>query len=211
MREAALAAVAYAAIAVAFWWPLPAHAGTAAIAQPFGDPILNAWTLAWDADRMLHGFARFWTGLFFYPYADTVAYSEHLLGIAVFTAPVQWVTGNPILALNVAMIGSTALAGFGLFLLARELTDRSDAAFAAGVAFACSPYRVAEAFHLQVLMSGWMPVTLYGLHRFLAIGSTRTLLLFSVAFLLQAYSNGYFLYFTAVPVAVVTLHGLWGR
>jgi hypothetical protein len=211
MREAAVAAAAYVAVAVAFWWPLPAHAGTAAIAQPFGDPILNAWTLAWDADRMLHGFARFWTGLFFYPYADTVAYSEHLLGIAVFTAPVQWLTGNPLLALNVAMIGSTALAGFGLFLLARELTDRPDAAFAAGVAFACSPYRVPEASHLQVLMSGWMPVTLYGLHRFLATGSARALMLFTGAFLLQAFSNGYFLYFTAVPVTVVALHGLWRR
>ena len=44
----------------------------------------------------------FWTGLFFYPYPDTLAYSEHLLGIAIFTAPVQWLTGNPILALNLA-------------------------------------------------------------------------------------------------------------
>ena len=27
--------------------------------------------------------------------------------------------------------------------------------------------------------------------------------------MLQAYSNGYFLYFTAVPVACVAVHGLW--
>ena len=198
-------------IALAFWWPLPARLATSTIAQPFGDPLLNTWTLAWDADRIGHGFAGFWTGLFFYPYADTVAYSEHLIGVALFTAPVQWLTANPVLAVNLAIIGSTALAGLGMFLLARELTGRVDAAFVAGLAFACSPYRVPEASHLQVLMSGWMPLTLYGLHRFLATGATRSLVLFAGAFLLQAYSNGYFLYFTAVPVTVVTVHGLWRR
>ena len=194
---------------MAFWWPLPSRAATVTIAQPFGDPLLNAWTLAWDADRILHGFSNFWTGLFFYPYPDTIAYSEHLLGIAIFTAPVQWLTGNPILAFNLATIGSTMLAGTGMFLLVRELTGRFDAALLAGVAFACSPYRVPLASHLQVLVSGWMPVALYALHRFLATRSARPLTLFVAAFVLQAYSNGYFLYFLAVPVAVIVVHGLW--
>jgi hypothetical protein len=153
----------------------------------------------------------FWTGLFFYPYPDTLAYSEHLLGIAILTAPVQWLTGSPILALNLAMIGSTALAGVGMFLLVRELTGRADAAFIAGVAFACSPYRVPQAYHLQVLVSGWMPVTLFALHRFVMTRSTRALALFVLAFVLQAYSNGYFLYFLAIPVAVILVHGLWWR
>ena len=153
----------------------------------------------------------FWTGLFFYPYPDTIAYSEHLLGIAIFTAPVQWLAGNPILVLNLAMIGSTVLAGVGMFLLVRELTGRADAAFIAGVAFACSPYRVPMASHLQVLVSGWMPVTLYALHRFVLTRSTRALALFVLAFVLQAYSNGYFLYFLAIPVAVIVVHGLWWR
>jgi hypothetical protein len=208
-RETALAAVAYVLLAVAVWWPLPARAATTTIAPAIGDPLVLAWTLAWGADRILHGFSQFWTGLFFYPYPDTVAYSEHLLGITVFTAPVQWLTGNPILAFNLAMIGSTALAGFGMFLLARDLTGRADAAFVAGVAFACAPYRVAQLYHLQVLVSGWMPIALYGLHRFLATRSTRALVLFVIAFVLQAWSNGYFLYFMAPPVAIITLHALW--
>jgi hypothetical protein len=122
---------------------------------------------------------------------------------------VQWLTGNPILAFNLAMIGSTTLAGIGMFLLVRELTGRADAAFIAGVAFACSPYRVPQAYHLQVLVSGWMPIALYALHRFLTTRSTRALALFVIAFVLQAYSNGYFLYFLAIPVVIIVVHGLW--
>lgn len=208
-RAVALAATAYILVALVFWWPLPAHLATTTLESPFGDPLLNAWTLAWDADRALHGFRDYWDGLFFYPYADTVAYSEHLLGIAVFTAPLQWLTGNPILVLNVATVASTVLVGVGTFLLTRALTGRADAAFVAGLAMACSPYRLAHTYHLQVLVSGWMPVALYGLHQYLATASRRALALFVVAFALQGLSNGYFLYFTAVPVAVVALEGLW--
>ena len=103
-REAAFAAAAYVLLAIAYWWPLPLRAADAAIAHPFGDPLLNAWTLAWDARHLLHGFSGYWDGLFFHPYPDTVAYSEHLLGIAVFTAPLQWFTGNAVLVLNVATL-----------------------------------------------------------------------------------------------------------
>ena len=184
---------------------------TATISHPFGDPLLNAWTLAWDADRIRHGFAGYWDGLFFYPYRDSVAYSEHLLGIALFTAPLQWLTGNPILVLNVATIASTTLLASTTFLLARELTSRTDAALLAGVAAACSPYRLGHDYHLQVLVSGWMPLALLGLHRYLGTGTTRALVLLVAAFTLQALSNGYFLFFTALPLAVVGLHGLWRR
>lgn len=208
-REAALAAAAYVLLALGLWWPLPARAAVSTLAHPFGDPLLNAWTLAWDADSALRGFTHYWDGLFFFPYPDTVAYSEHLLGIALFTAPIQWITGNPILVLNLALVASTALVGWGTFLLARTVTGRADAAFVAGVAMAASPYRLAQVWHLQVLVSGWMPIALAGLHRYLAAPSRTAWTVFVAAFALQALSNGYFLFYTALAVAVVALHGLW--
>lgn len=207
-RAAALVA-AYLAVAVVFTWPLAAQPGTTITAQPFGDPLLNAWTLAWGADRLLHGFHGFWTGLFFYPYPDTVAYSEHLLGIAIFTAPIEWLTRNPVLALNLAIIASGVLAGVGTWLLAREITGRRDAAWVAGLAFACSPYRVPQIYHLQVLMSGWIPISLWALTKYFRTGERRWIALWALAFVLNAYSNGYFLFFAAVPTAVVIIHGLW--
>jgi hypothetical protein len=205
----AVAVVAYAALAVVAWWPLSAHPASTTLAQPFGDPLFNAWTLAWDADRARHAFAGYWDGLFFHPYRDVVAWSEHLLGIALFTAPLQWLTGNPILVLNGAMIASTAWAGIGTYLLARALTGRADAAFVAGVASACAPYRLGHDFHLQVLISGWMPLAFLGLHRFIETGARWALALMAGAFVLQGLSNGYFLYFTGIPLAVIAADGLW--
>src|SRR6516165_391076 len=81
--------------AVATTYPL-IRGLTAHLAGGVGDPLLNAWILAWDADRLRHGLVGIWDAPSFFPYRHTLLYSEHLLGLALFTAPVQWATGNPI-------------------------------------------------------------------------------------------------------------------
>ena len=138
-----------------------------------------------------------------FPLRDTLALSEHLLGITVFAAPVVWLTGNAVLAQNLALFASYVLAGAGMYLLARSLWGRKDAAFIAAVAFAFAPHRVMHVPHLQVLMSGWMPVSLWGLHRYFATGSRRSLAVFAGAFAVLGLSNGYFLYFFSIPAALI--------
>ena len=144
-----------------------------------------------------------WDAPFFFPLHDTLAFSEHLLGIAIFTAPLQWLTGNAVLAYNAGYLGFVVLAGVGTYLLAVSLWGRRDGAWVAAIAFACAPHRAMYVPHLQVLMSGWMPVGLWGLHRYFRTRSRRVLAVFAAAFVIQALSNGYFLFFSAVPVLVV--------
>lgn len=198
-----VAAAGYLAVALALAWPLPLRMTTHILGDPFGDPLLNAWILGWDADRLRHGLDGLWQAPLFYPARDTLAWSEHLLGVAVFVAPVYWVTGNIVLVYNVAFVGSVVLAGIGMYMLARELTGRRDAAWLAGLLFACLPYRVAQVSHLQVLYSGWMPLALLGLHRYFRTGSKMGLAGFVVAYLLTALSNGYYLFFLAIPVVII--------
>lgn len=198
-----MAAAGYLAVALASSWPLARQAATHMAGAPFGDPLLNAWILGWDAEHLRHGMQGLWQAPQFYPAPDTLAWSEHLLGIAVFVAPLYWITSNIVLPYNVAWLGSGVLAGVGMYLLALELTGRRDAAWVAGLLFACLPYRVAQSGHLQILMAGWMPLALLGLHRYLRSGSRRALAGFVAAYVLTALSNGYFLFFLAVPVAMV--------
>lgn len=194
--------VGFVALALAWTWPLARRPGTT-MAAPFGDPLLNAWILGWDAERLRHGLSGLWNAPPFHPHPDTLAYSEHLLGIAAPLAPVYWLTGNAVLLYNVALIGSFALAGIGMYLLARGLTGRRDAAVLAALAFMWCPNRAPQVTHLQVLVNGWMPIALWALHRYFATGSRRALAGFVAAFVIQGLSNGYFLFFLAVPVAIV--------
>ena len=201
-RELGLVTAAMGLVAVVTSYPLVLAMGRA---LPFdlGDPLLNTFILNWDADRLRHLLQGLWDAPFYFPRKDTLAYSEHLLGIAAFTAPIQWLTGNPVLAYNVAHLASIVLAGTGMYLLARSLWGRKDAAWVAAIVLACAPYRSMQSSHLQVLMSGWMAIGLWGLHRYFRARSRAALGVFVAAFLLQALSNGYYLYFFALPVAVV--------
>lgn len=198
---------AFTVLTLVMTYPLVRHM-TEALPSDLGDPLLNAWILAWDADQLLRGLQSVWDAPFFFPYSNTLTYSEHLLGIAVLVAPVQWIFSNPLLTYNVAFLFSYVLAGSGMYLLVKSLTGQRWAAALAGVAFAFCPYRVAQAPHLQVLMTGWMPIGLWALHRYGAGGSWRTLAVFTAAFLLQGFSNLYYLYFYCLPVVVVALAAL---
>ncbi len=201
-REAATVTLAFTAATLIATYPLIRHLGQA-LPNGLGDSLLNAWILAWDADRLLVGLRGLWDAPVFFPYSSALAYSEHLLGIAVFTAPLQWALGNPVLVYNVAFLASYVLAGGGMYLLAFALTGSRPAAVVAGVAFAFHPNRADHIAHLQVLMSGWMPIGLWALHRYFGTGSRIALLGFVAAFLLQGLSNGYYLYYFVIPVAVV--------
>jgi hypothetical protein len=205
--EALLVVSAFLALSIVATYPLIRNLGNT-LPGDLGDPLLGAWILGWDADRLRHTFAGVWQAPILFPDRYTLAYSEHLLGIAVFVAPLIWATGNPIAAYNVALLLSYVLAGSGMYLLARALTGRRDAAFLAGMAFAFGPPRAAQLTHLQVLASGWMPIALWGLHRFFAARSIRALLVFAAAFVMQALSNGYFMYYLAIAVVIVVLYEL---
>ncbi len=176
---------------------------TNALPSDLGDPLLNTWILAWDAERIRHGLEGLWDAPMFFPYSSSLAYSEHLLGVAIFTAPLQWLTGNPILVYNLAYLGSFVLAGSGMYLLTTSITGSRLAGVIGGMAFAFLPYRADQAPHLQVLLYGWMPIGLWGLHRYFNSGQRKMLSVFVLAFVLQGFSNGYFFYFFAAVVVIV--------
>ena len=90
----------FSAAAVVATWPLLGHPART-IAGGLGDPLLNTTILAWDADRIRHAFRGLWDAPFLFPHPHTLAYSEHLLCIAIITSPIAWITGNPILTYNV--------------------------------------------------------------------------------------------------------------
>src|SRR5881396_3616975 len=145
------------ALALVATFPLILHF-TTYLPNDLGDPVLNAWILWWDATAVQHGFSHVWDAPSYFPYLHTLAYSDHLFGLAVFTAPVQWVTANPVLVYNIAFIASYANAGIGMYLLAKLLTGRRDTATLAALMYAFAAFRVAHFAHVQWLTTGLLPL-----------------------------------------------------
>ncbi len=179
------------------------------------------WILSWDVDQMrriaagdLGRIASFFDANIFYPLPLTLAYSEHLLAQAIQIAPLYLLTANPVLCYNLLFLSTFALSGLGMYLLVRELTGSTWAAFAAGLLFAFAPYRLTQASHLQVLSSQWMPFVLYGLLRYFETRRITPLAGAALALAAQNLSSGYYLLFFAPFAAAfgiwqIAIRGLW--
>jgi len=199
-RKVALAAGAYLALTIVYTWPLLIHLRRGVVHDP-GDPILNAWILWWTT-RAVPLTQHWWNAPIFYPAAGTLAFSEHLLGQAPIAAPLIALTGNALFGYNVMLFASYVLSGLAAYFLAHTLTGRHDAAFVAGLAFAFAPYRLAQLPHIQVLCAYWAPVCLAALHRYDRDPRWTWAALAAGAWLMQALSNGYYLFFLSVLLAL---------
>lgn len=201
-----LAAIGFVALKLALNAALLPHLADA-LPGNLGDPMLNAWILGWVSDAIVSHPWDLWDAPIFHPHPNTLAYSEHLLGVALFVAPVYWLTGNAVLTYNVAFLAGYAFAGFAMYVLVRRLTGRRDAAAVAGVLFACSPYLVSsQVARVQMLTCGWSVLTLAELHRFVDSGRCRALVGFVVCWMLQTLSNMYLGVFLALPIGLIVLH-----
>lgn len=196
-----LAAALYILITAVLTWPLPLHLGSR-VPSDLGDPLLNTFLISWNA-HTIPLTDRWWNLPMFYPITGVMAYSEHLLGLSMLTTPIVWLTGNALLAYNVAFFLSFVLCALAAHLLAWVITRRHDVAVIAALAFAFAPYRMSQFAHVQVLSAYWMPLSLVGLHLFFQTRRSRWLALFAIAWLLQALACGYYLFYLS------TLVGLW--
>lgn len=191
-------------LSAAMTYPLVLHFSTAV--SNLGDPLFNAWVLAWGHHQLFADPLHFFDANIFYPHRLSLAYSEHLFASALLSLPVAWLGGSPVAAANFVLLASFALCGWGMFLLARELTGNAAAAVLAGMAFAFSSYRFSQLSHLQILTAQWMPFALLYLHRaFGGAPSWKNFLLFGLFLLLQALSCNYLavFFFLAVVIWIV--------
>jgi hypothetical protein len=200
LRPWLAAALTYLALVVILTWPLASHLSSV-VPHDLGDPLENTWILWWNAHAIPLS-ARWWNGPIFWPAPGALALSEHLLGISVFATPMQWLGASPTTTYNVVFLLSFPLCAIAAHALVFTLTARHDAGAVAGVMFGFNAYRIAESAHLQTLAAFWMPVALLALHQYIRRRDPRWLMVFGVAWLLQALSNGYFLLFFPVLIAL---------
>ncbi len=117
-RSAAASWLLYCVVTMAATWPLARAPLTTLPLGPVDSPVvpmLNLWTIWWNAEQATHAFQNYWQAPIFAPSTSAFAFSEPQ-PTTLLVAPVIWVTGSRILAYNVY---------YGLsFLLNAFLTER---------------------------------------------------------------------------------------
>src|SRR3954463_13367001 len=157
-RELLLVALAAVLLALVMHWPLPLHLGSD-VPRDLGDPLPQAWQVAWDGHALLHQPLDWFQANIFWPLPNSLAFSDALVGYApagLFGSGLH----AAIARYDLLFLFAYALAFFGAYLLARELGLGPAGALVCGAAFAFAPFRLEQDGHMQVISSGGIPLAL---------------------------------------------------
>ena len=201
-RRLALVSALYAALTFVMAYPFSAAPGSLVLADA-PDTHLYLWTLAWDVHAFVHQPVLIFDANIYHPYPNTLAYSENLIGSALLAAPIIWLTGDAVLAMNLVALLTCVLCGTGAYFLARRWQLSPPAAFICGIVFAFAPPRFFRMGQLHMTAVQWIPFTLAFLHSYLERGRRRDLLSASGCFSLQVLSSGHGAAFLAASIVLL--------
>ena len=165
-RELAIVCAAGLAFALLFTWPLGsdlAHLGRTHANDADGQFAI--WNVAWVARTLVADPLNLFDANIFHPHRLTLAYSEANVLPGAIGAPVWWLSRNPWLTLNVVLLFGFASAYVGAYLLFRRLTGSAAASAVGAMLYAFCPYVFSHLSHIQLLMTGGIPLSMLMLHR----------------------------------------------
>jgi hypothetical protein len=148
-----------AVVAVVMTWPLVRHLRTA-VPQDLGDPLGQAWFLAWGGHAVRSAPLHLFQGNIFWPGTSSYAYSDSLFG----WFPAGLIGSGPVAAVvryDLVFLLSYALAFMAAGLLARELGCRPVTAAVTAFAFAWAPWKMTHNGHLNVLSTAGIALALF--------------------------------------------------
>ncbi len=160
-----------------------------------GDPLFISWVVSWNNEFLINQqfsmSALFDTNIY-YPYKNTLAYSDLLLVPSIMVSPVYLFTKNPIVTVNSLLFVLLALSAFAMFLLIRYLTNSTIVALISGFFYLLSSYHLSQIGHIQLHADAFMLLMLLFLHRWLDRSETKYLVLAVFMLFLEALSSLYY-------------------
>jgi hypothetical protein len=201
IRYLVFALVLYTGLAAVMTYPQFLH--LADTVHDDGDPLLNAWALAWVAHQLPIAPAHLFDANTFYPERRTLAFSETLLAPAAIVAPLRWMGVGTLLVYNIVLLSGFIVSGAGVAILVRSLTGNAAAGIVAGIVFAFLPYRIDHYPHLQLQQTQCLPFAFWAFHRLLRTGRLRDGALFGAFTAGQALSCMYYGLFLVPYMMVV--------
>ena len=198
---------AFAVLTVVMTWPWARHWRDTV--TDLGDPYTIAYTLWWDYHATFNQPTRLFDATIFYPYRDTLAFSEHDYGIALLFFPLFAANVAPLTIHSLATLLAFALSGYGAFRLARTLTGSDSAAWVAGIAFAFVPYRFHRLPHLHYIFAAWLPLVFEALVLFVRERSWRRAGWLGAAFTMNALTCITWFILSLIPLALAGVLLVW--
>jgi len=198
ISRSVLVLAAYVILTLLLTYPAILHLGDRLLALN-EDGWIFYWNNWWTAQALSQGRSPFFTSLLFYPYGVSLASHAYSPLSSLLAAALQPLLGS-VAAYNLTVLLIFVVGGYGAFLLCRELTGHSPAAFIGGAVYAFAPYHLTQALaHPHLASVQWLPYLVLYLERV-----RRT------AHLRDGFMAGLFLALTAWSgLQLAVMGGLW--
>jgi hypothetical protein len=164
--RAAIVFVAFVGLALVQAWPLPLHLGTHVTGPPSGDTGVYIWnTWVFRHELLDHSWPMSTATIFAGGAAADLGSHNYTLFADLIALPLQQLF-SVLVSFNLIYLLNIALAGFGMFLLARRVTVHDTEAWMAGALFACSGFLVGRATgHFSLVAAAPLPIFVWCLLR----------------------------------------------
>lgn len=144
IRVRGLLLLLFVMLSVSSTWPLALNMGDSIPTgtEPSSSvPLLNQWTVWWNAERARAGFDGYWDAPIFYPATSTFAFSESQL-TTLIVAPIQWYCGNVggTCAYNIYLLLALTLNGVSGYQFGRAIGLSMTTAIFTGCACEILPF-----------------------------------------------------------------------
>jgi hypothetical protein len=223
----------YSLLAILMTLPLALHLGDRLLgtdSNALNDTYFSVWIFGWQAHQLIADPLNLFQGNIFFPFQNTLAFSEIILPGALLYLPFAYASGNPVFAYNVVLLLTFPLNAFAMYLYALDwfrmideqrttsaeqralsaeqrearnvIRNPQSAAILAGIIFAFCAYKMGELRHIQLLMAMFMPLTLMYVARFVRQPNLHNALLTALFFVLNALASLYYAVFLAFAVAL---------
>lgn len=196
------AALGHAALLIALLWPQLGRFSTHLPATPnWNDAQLIVWILSWVQHALLDPVATLFDANINHPAPNQLTGSDYFLSSQLLFAPLSWLTGNAVLAVNLAALATYWLAAFGCDRLLRALGCSAGVAFAGGITFALSRLQLPFNVHVLQYPIFLFPLLALALLRLREQTDVRRMLRVAATFALGAFAS----FYAAILLGVVGL------
>ena len=203
-RGAAIVCSAALVLAIVMTWPLARGLDRLGRTTTM-DGLYSIWNVAWVAHALVTDPAALFDANIFYPHRRALAYSESNIIAGIVGVPAWLITGNAYAAHNTAVLFAFASTLVGAWLLLRRLSGNSAAAAVGAVLFAFCPYFYSHSAHIQLLMAGGIPLSMFALHRLVDRPTLGRGLTLGAALGTQALACAYYGIFAGLMVGYAVL------
>jgi len=183
-----------------FLWPTLTHFSTHLPSDQ--DGLFVIWTVNWISQALTAGL-NFFEAPFFYPFHQTLAYSQPMFSQGLLNIPLTWFTTNLVIMSNVHLIAGSVLGFMAMYWL---IFDQTKSKFAAGLAsliFSFGLWHAQYLVHLNTYAIAGIPAAVWAGRRYLTTQNYGHLLLAAIFCLYQMLNDPMYGFFLLVILSTI--------